>query len=106
MANTLKKAVAWTLLGSLMAAPSASAGNAQPKYDKKLAKAMADKAADAIGGLRDGFAIDETPVFIRAPDPAADPRKTGARPVDRTPTGGVVPAGLVRDREIRIVYDG
>ncbi|WP_421853157.1 hypothetical protein [Oricola sp.] len=112
MANTLKTAVAATLLGSLAVMQPAFAGSVQPQYDKKLAKAMASKAAAAIGGLRDGFGLDETPIFIRVSDPApaggtAAKDLPQDRPdVDLRPTGGVELPDWAPDPEIRVVYTG
>lgn len=53
-ANTLKMAGACAFLGMAVFATSVSGAHAQPQFDKKLAKFLADKAADTLGDLRLG----------------------------------------------------
>ena len=49
-----------------MLAPAAYASE-QPDHDANLAKAIADKVSERIGGLRDRFAPHEVPEFTAMP---------------------------------------
>lgn len=53
-ANTLKMAGACAFLGMAVVFGPVSEAHAQPQFDKKLAKFLADKAAEALGDLRLG----------------------------------------------------
>lgn len=53
-ANTLKMAGACAFLGMAAVLAPVSGAHAQPQFDKKLAKFLADKAAEALGDLRLG----------------------------------------------------
>jgi len=53
-ANTLKMAGACAFLGMAVVLAPVSGAHAQPQFDKKLAKFLADKAAEALGDLRLG----------------------------------------------------
>ena len=53
-ANTLKAAVACAIIGISASAAPAQASELMPKFDRKLAKILADKAAEALGDLRLG----------------------------------------------------
>ncbi|WP_306119631.1 MULTISPECIES: hypothetical protein [unclassified Roseitalea] len=44
-----------------------SGAAAQPKYDRALALAVADRVGAQMGAMRGGFALDQEPVFV--PDP-------------------------------------
>ncbi|MFZ2100300.1 MAG: hypothetical protein WAU86_07030 [Oricola sp.] len=116
IANTLKTAVACALLGAVVATASASGAHAQPQYDTKLAKFMADKAAGALGDLRTGFALDETPDLSHVePDTGygihetlrVDGMELLTPRVDATTTGSIAPEiELMPRKHVRVVYAG
>jgi hypothetical protein len=104
IANTLKTAVAYALFGAVAVTATVPPAHAQPKFDRKIAKYLADRAAGELGALRDGFAITDVPALAETgefPDGADfapfDARRTGAverelPPMPRT--------------DVRIVYAG
>lgn len=112
-ANTLKTAVACALLGAAAIASTASTAQAQPKFDKRIAKVLADKAAAALGALRlDAKAAPrpvsaDTSFFGRT---ATDPMATGSIRAARPERTGAEPSDTIRflmpRTDIRIVYAG
>lgn len=115
-ANTLKTAVACALLGAVAATASASGAHAQPQYDTKLAKVMADKAAGSLGDLRTGFAIDEVPDLSPVESVTdysihetlkVDGMELLTPRVDATTTGSIGgETRLMPRKDVRIVYAG
>lgn len=75
---------------------------AQPQFDRKIAKVLADKAAAALGELRGGFAMDQAPDFMEMR------RAEGIEPVvpdlDETRTAGLAPPPVFPRTDIRVVY--
>jgi hypothetical protein len=115
MANTLKTAVACALVSAAALAALPQSAHAQPGYDTTLAKAMADRAAARLGTLRDGFAMDETPVFVPGPDVMSDRIRETLEVegmevltpvVDTTPTGSIPAAFVLPRTDVRVVYAG
>lgn len=115
-ANTLKTAAAGALFGLAAIAATGPNAQAQPQFDPKLAKFMADKAADALGDLRletvegavETAAAEET--SVRTPE--TDVIETGSvltygQDVDTMTTTAIAPTGWLLPRtDIRIVYAG
>ncbi len=104
IANTLKTAVAYALFGAVAVTATVPPAHAQPQFDSKLAKFLADRAASQLGALRDGFAIvgrSGSRGDGRIPDGANtapfDARQTGAVERELPP--------LPRT-DVRIVYAG
>lgn len=113
--DTLKTAVVFAFLGAATIAAPVTGANAEPQFDKKLAKVLADKAAATLGDLRGGYALEdgaevvpeeeETGWYIqRAPEDSA---MLLAPYVDRTTTSSIEPdAWLLPRTDIRVVYTG
>jgi hypothetical protein len=104
IANTLKTAVAYAFFGAVAVTATVPSAHAQPQYDSKLAKFLADRAASQLGALRDGFAMSDVPALAETgqfPDGADiapfDARQTGAVERELPP--------LPRT-DVRIVYAG
>ena len=115
-ANTLKMAGACAFLGMAVFATSVSGAHAQPQFDKKLAKFLADKAADALGDLRLGpvGTVAELPETTRTffGRTATDAIETGSiRSYEPLPTKPEAKDDgktrwLMPRTDIRIVYAG
>ena len=116
IANTLKTAVACAFFGTAVVAAAVSGATAQPKFDRKLAGVLADKAADALGDLRLGETADTAAVPVASRTflgrTATDAIETGsirsyAPRIDPTTTDAVEPTRwLVPHTDIRVVYAG
>jgi hypothetical protein len=115
MANTLKTAVACALAGAVTFWAGISGAHAQPEYDEKLARAMAEKAAERLSGLRDGFSATEKPVFVRGADKSGhrieetldiEGMERLAPQIDDTVTGSAFLIDRNPRRNVRIVYAG
>lgn len=115
-ANTLKTAFACAFLGTAVISAAVSGANAQPQFDRKLAKFLADKAAMTLGDLRLGAvqeaaaASSETVTFFGRV--GTDAIETGSirfyQPrIDRMTTSAIEPTRwVVPHTNIRVVYGG
>lgn len=110
-ANTLKTAVACTVLAAALALPGLA--HADEKIDVKLMKAMAERAAAGLGDLRDGYEAHEAPVIVRGVGVTEAVIRTGMAVesadgvvLDRTTTGSIPGVSTMPRTDIRIVYYG
>jgi hypothetical protein len=116
-ANTLKTAGACAILGMAAVTAAVSGAHAEPTYDTKLAKFLADKAAETLGDLRLG-AVHEVAAL-----PEATETFFGRTGTDAIETGSIISlqpqpleAGTQSDAgetrwlmprtDIRVVYAG
>lgn len=116
-ANTLKTAVACAFLGLGTLTVQVSGAHAQPQFDKKLAKALADKAAETLGGLRLGASDDDraapaatATVFGRVKTDVIETgsiRSYGRRSIKpETENSAATTRWLLPRTDIRVVYSG
>ncbi|WP_425419211.1 hypothetical protein [Oricola indica] len=113
--DTLKTAVVFAFLGAATIAVPVTGANAEPQFDKKLAKVLADKAAAMLGDLRGGYTLEDGAGLApeeeeagwfnqRTPDDSA---MLIAPYVDRTTTSSIESdAWLLPRTDIRVVYTG